>query len=229
MAVSCAWRCRARSRVRRAARVAVAHAWRSHLLVPERVDCIRGGGDLILSQLRVRRVDRVGEAREDPRVRQRRQVGARATAGGDETEGDWQGARLEMAAALGREVQEGEARGVPQLVAEAGVAGDAVDIEVDVLALARVREQPEAQRIRAALRDALRIFALVVLRRLLELRAHETARENDAGEQRGPAQDPIGEQRAWRESGGAGGRMRGRGAKTRAQGVGEARWQSQPP
>ena len=55
-------------------------------------------------------------------------------------------------------VEEGEAGGVPELVAEARVARDAVDVEVDVAALASVREQPEAQRVRAALGDAVGVL-----------------------------------------------------------------------
>ena len=47
-----------------------------------------------------------------------------------------------------------EPAGVPQLVAELAVAHHAVDVEVHVAPLHRVREQAEAQRVGAAARRA---------------------------------------------------------------------------
>ena len=96
-------------------------------------------------------VDGARQLRQDPRVGEAREVGARAFAG-DEVESNGERARLETARRA-LHVEEGEARGVPQLVAEARVARDAVDVQVDVAALARVGEEPEAERIGAALRD----------------------------------------------------------------------------
>lgn len=57
------------------------------------------------------------------------------------------------------ELVEREPRSLPDLVAEEAVALHAQHVQVDVAALTRVGHQREAERVRAALGDALRIVS----------------------------------------------------------------------
>eukprot|EP00962_Isochrysis_galbana_P010826 scaffold3013_cov113-Isochrysis_galbana.AAC.5 len=142
----------------------------AQLPVPKVVGGGRGGRDLVSRQQLIHSLGGLGEARQDPGVGEQRQVHFRLALGvRHQTHGYRQRRRPEgrlrghVAARLLRrvEVQEGEACCVPQLVAEVAVGHHAVDVQVDVAALPAVREQAEAQRVGAALGDALRVFLLV--------------------------------------------------------------------
>ena len=136
----------------------------AELVEPEVVD--RGGGarELVLCHVLLRGPDGVGELGEDPAV--------------DVLEPELADLLLpERDEARGLELHQAEAGGVPDLVAEVAVPDDAVDVEVDVPALRRVRAEREAQRVGAALGDAVRVVLPLPLGGGLDLLLREVAVE----------------------------------------------------
>ena len=128
------------------------HSWYSQKLYT----CVVTPGEVVLLEQLVARRRRLRQAAQDPLVAQRQRLHVDVL--------DFLLRRLEAL-----HVHQTELHRVPQLVAEVAVANHALDVQIDVDALDRVRQQAEAQRVRAAHGNALGEVLTLALRRALHL------------------------------------------------------------